>query len=66
MFGPVTFSYTADRQESARPRNRSPAEPGSAPAIMATAVVASLPAAFILVLAQRYAAAGVTAGAVKD
>jgi multiple sugar transport system permease protein len=35
-------------------------------AIMATAVVASLPAAFILVAAQRYVAAGVTAGAVKD
>ncbi|MDC0771495.1 carbohydrate ABC transporter permease [Streptomyces sp. HD] len=34
--------------------------------IMATAVVASLPAAVILVLAQRYVAAGVTAGAVKD
>jgi multiple sugar transport system permease protein len=28
--------------------------------------VASLPAAVILVLAQRYVAAGVTAGAVKD
>jgi multiple sugar transport system permease protein len=35
-------------------------------AIMATAVVASLPAALILVLAQRYVAAGVAAGAVKD
>jgi multiple sugar transport system permease protein len=35
-------------------------------AIMATAVVASLPAAILLVLAQRYVAAGVTAGAVKD
>ncbi|MEU5312587.1 carbohydrate ABC transporter permease [Streptomyces sp. NPDC021562] len=35
-------------------------------AIMATAVVASLPAAVILVLAQRYVSAGVTAGAVKD
>ncbi|WP_369264303.1 carbohydrate ABC transporter permease [Streptomyces sp. R35] len=35
-------------------------------AIMATAVVASLPAAIILVLAQRYVAAGVTAGAMKD
>ncbi|MFE2424722.1 carbohydrate ABC transporter permease [Streptomyces hokutonensis] len=35
-------------------------------AIMATAVVASLPAAVILVLAQRFVAAGVTAGAVKD
>jgi multiple sugar transport system permease protein len=35
-------------------------------AIMATAVVASLPATLILVLAQRYVAAGVTAGAVKD
>ncbi|MFC5909212.1 carbohydrate ABC transporter permease [Streptacidiphilus monticola] len=35
-------------------------------AIMATAVVASIPAALILVLAQRYIAAGVTSGAVKD
>ncbi|WP_055588737.1 carbohydrate ABC transporter permease [Peterkaempfera griseoplana] len=35
-------------------------------AIMATAVVASVPAALLLVLAQRYVAAGVTAGAVKD
>jgi multiple sugar transport system permease protein len=35
-------------------------------AIMATAVVASIPAALILVLAQRYVAAGVAAGAVKD
>lgn len=34
--------------------------------IMATAVVASIPAAFLLVLAQRYVAAGLTAGAVKD
>ncbi len=34
--------------------------------IMATAVVASVPAAVLLVLAQRYVAAGVTAGAVKD
>ncbi len=35
-------------------------------AIMATAVVASVPATLLLVLAQRYVAAGVTAGAVKD
>ena len=35
-------------------------------AIMATAVVASIPAALLLVLAQKYVAAGVTAGAVKD
>jgi multiple sugar transport system permease protein len=35
-------------------------------AIMATAVVGSVPAAVLLVLAQRYIAAGVTAGAVKD
>jgi len=34
-------------------------------AIMATAVVASVPTAVLLVLAQRYVAAGVTAGAVK-
>jgi multiple sugar transport system permease protein len=35
-------------------------------AILATSVVASVPAAALLVLAQRYVAAGVTAGAVKD
>jgi multiple sugar transport system permease protein len=35
-------------------------------AILATSVVASVPAAILLVLAQRYVAAGVTAGAVKD
>jgi multiple sugar transport system permease protein len=35
-------------------------------AIMATAVVASIPAALILIIAQRYIAAGVTSGAVKD
>lgn len=34
--------------------------------IMATAVVASIPAAILLIVAQRYVAAGVTAGAVKD
>jgi multiple sugar transport system permease protein len=35
-------------------------------AIMATAVVASVPAAVLLVLAQRFVAAGVTGGAVKQ
>ncbi|RPF21814.1 carbohydrate ABC transporter permease [Myceligenerans xiligouense] len=35
-------------------------------AIMATAVVASVPAAVLLVVAQRFVTAGVTAGAVKD
>lgn len=35
-------------------------------AIMATAVVASVPATLLLILAQRYVAAGVTAGAVKE
>ncbi|MGJ6967510.1 carbohydrate ABC transporter permease [Streptosporangium sp. G11] len=35
-------------------------------AIMATAVVASIPAVALLVIAQRYVTAGVTAGAVKD
>jgi multiple sugar transport system permease protein len=35
-------------------------------AIMATAVVASVPAAALLVVAQRYIATGVSAGAVKD
>ncbi|MBO4270667.1 carbohydrate ABC transporter permease [Microbispora triticiradicis] len=34
-------------------------------AIMATAVIASIPATVLLVVAQRYVAAGVTAGAVK-
>jgi multiple sugar transport system permease protein len=34
-------------------------------AIMATAVVASIPATVLLVVAQRFVAAGVTAGAVK-
>lgn len=34
--------------------------------IMATAVVASVPTALLLVLAQRYVAAGVTAGSVKE
>ena len=35
-------------------------------AIMATAVVASIPAAALLVVAQRYVAAGLTSGAIKD
>ena len=35
-------------------------------AIMATAVTASIPATVLLVLAQRYVAAGITAGSVKD
>jgi multiple sugar transport system permease protein len=35
-------------------------------AIMATAVVASVPATLLLIAAQRYVAAGITAGAVKD
>ncbi|MEV0431268.1 carbohydrate ABC transporter permease [Micromonospora sp. NPDC050495] len=35
-------------------------------AIMATAVVASIPAAVMLVVAQRYVTAGVTTGAIKD
>jgi multiple sugar transport system permease protein len=35
-------------------------------AIMATAVVASIPATLLLILAQRYVAAGITTGAVKD
>lgn len=34
--------------------------------MMATAVVASIPAAILLVVAQKYVAAGITAGAVKD
>jgi multiple sugar transport system permease protein len=34
--------------------------------VMATGVIASLPAALLLVLAQRYVAAGITSGAVKD
>jgi multiple sugar transport system permease protein len=35
-------------------------------AIMATAVVASIPAAVLLVIAQRYIATGITTGSVKD
>ena len=35
-------------------------------AIMATAVTASIPATVLLVLAQRYVAAGITTGSVKD
>src|SRR5690606_39755164 len=35
-------------------------------AVMASAVLASIPGAFLLVFAQRYVAAGVTTGAVKD
>jgi multiple sugar transport system permease protein len=35
-------------------------------AIMATAVTASIPATVLLVLAQRYVSAGITAGSVKD
>ncbi len=35
-------------------------------AIMATAVIASIPATVLLVIAQRYVAAGITAGSVKD
>jgi multiple sugar transport system permease protein len=34
--------------------------------MMATAVLASIPTALLIVLAQRYVAAGLTAGAVKD
>lgn len=34
--------------------------------MMATAVVASIPSALLLIVAQKYIAAGVTAGAVKD
>ena len=34
--------------------------------LMATAVLASIPTAILLVIAQRYVAVGVTAGAVKD
>jgi multiple sugar transport system permease protein len=35
-------------------------------AIMATAVVASIPATVLLLAAQRYISAGVTAGAIKE
>lgn len=34
--------------------------------LMATAVLASIPTAILLLVAQRYVAAGVTAGAIKD
>ena len=33
---------------------------------MATAVMASVPTAVLLLVAQKYVAAGVTAGAIKD
>jgi multiple sugar transport system permease protein len=33
---------------------------------MATAVIASIPATILLVIAQKYVAAGITAGSVKD
>jgi multiple sugar transport system permease protein len=36
------------------------------PAIMATAMIATVPAIILLVFAQRYIAAGITAGAVKE
>jgi multiple sugar transport system permease protein len=36
------------------------------PAVMATALIAALPAIFLLASAQRYIAAGITAGAVKE
>ena len=35
-------------------------------AIMATATIASIPATALLIIAQRYVAAGLTAGAIKD
>ncbi|MEU2432143.1 carbohydrate ABC transporter permease [Streptomyces sp. NPDC007861] len=35
-------------------------------AVMASAVIASVPAAILLVIAQRYIAAGITGGSVKD
>ncbi len=35
-------------------------------AIMATAVIASIPATALLIIAQRYVAAGITSGAIKD
>jgi ABC-type sugar transport system, permease component len=36
------------------------------PAVMATAVIAVIPAAVLLAIAQRYVAAGITAGALKE
>lgn len=36
------------------------------PSVMATAVIAIIPATILLALAQRYVAAGITAGAVKE
>jgi multiple sugar transport system permease protein len=36
------------------------------PAVMATSVIAVIPAALLLAIAQRYVAAGVTAGALKE
>ena len=36
------------------------------PAIMATATIATIPAIILLTFAQRYIAAGLTAGAIKE
>ncbi len=36
------------------------------PAVMATAVIATIPAALLLTVAQRYVAVGITAGAIKE
>ena len=36
------------------------------PAVMAMAVIAAIPATFLLAIAQRYVAAGITAGALKE
>jgi len=36
------------------------------PAIMATAMIATVPAIILLAFAQRYIAAGITAGAIKE
>jgi len=35
-------------------------------AVMATAVIASVPAAFLLTIAQRYVTAGLLAGSIKE
>jgi multiple sugar transport system permease protein len=36
------------------------------PAVMATALVAAIPAILLLAVAQRYVAGGITAGAIKE
>ena len=65
------FALTLTTKGDVRARSRSASTPTSAPtspnwsAVMATAMLASVPAIVLLVVAQRYIAAGATGGAVK-